>query len=199
MATRDKQRDTLQIIFSFFLGIMVVAFVGVGVNTFYPSPDGPDSELQKLYSEREQIDQSRGKTGELTPAEQAAYTKLSEQITAEEKVMQARRDVWARNTSIMLIAFATLIMGISLIRADQLRVISSGLLLGGLFAMVYGAGWSFAGSDSKARFAVVTVALVVTLALGYAKFVRSHEAAEEEEAAEQPIVPPPPASPPAAT
>ena len=197
MATRDKQRDTLQIIFSFFLGIMVVAFIGVGVNTFYPSPDR--SELEALYQEREQIDQSRGKTGELTPAEQAAYTKLSEEITAEEERMQEFQDVWARNTSIILIAFATLIMGISLSRADQLRVISSGLLLGGLFAMVYGAGWSFAGSDSKARFAVVTVALVVTIALGYAKFVRAHEAAEEEEAAEQAAAPTPPTPPPAAT
>ena len=34
----DRQHAALQTIFSFFLGLMVVAFIGVGVNTFYPSP-----------------------------------------------------------------------------------------------------------------------------------------------------------------
>jgi hypothetical protein len=193
MATRDKQRDTLQIIFSFFLGLMVVAFIGVGVNTFYPSPDQrPGSALQKLYDERNSLDMARGKTGALSPAEERQYKELSDKITVLEKKLQKERDIWARNTSIVLITFATLIMGISLIRAEQLRVISSGLLLGGLFAMVYGAGWSFAGGDSKARFVVVTVALVVTLVLGYLKFVRAHEAEDEEPAAALPPTEPPP-------
>ena len=34
----DRQHYALQTIFSFFLGLMVLAFVGVGVNTFYPQP-----------------------------------------------------------------------------------------------------------------------------------------------------------------
>ena len=34
----DRQHSALQTIFSFFLGLMVLAFVGVGANTFYPSP-----------------------------------------------------------------------------------------------------------------------------------------------------------------
>lgn len=196
MATRDKQRDTLQIIFSFFLGLMVVAFIGVGVNTFYPSPDQrPDSKLQKLYDERNVLDNARGKTGTLSPTDEKLYKELSDKITAEEKNMQKVRDVWARNTSIVLILFATLVMGVSLIRAEQLRVISSGLLLGGLFTMIYGTGMSFAGSDSKARFFVVTVALVVTLALGYIKFVRGHEDAEEDAAAQTPPAPPTPPMP----
>ena len=29
----------LQIVFSFFLGLVVTAFIGIGVNTFYPEPD----------------------------------------------------------------------------------------------------------------------------------------------------------------
>ncbi len=29
----------LQVIFSFFLGLVVTAFIGIGVNTFYPEPD----------------------------------------------------------------------------------------------------------------------------------------------------------------
>lgn len=35
----------LQVIFSFFLGLAVTAFIGIGVNTFYPEPAyTPDSE-----------------------------------------------------------------------------------------------------------------------------------------------------------
>ncbi|MEN0072152.1 MAG: hypothetical protein AAGC63_14325 [Propionicimonas sp.] len=33
-----KGTGALQIIFAFFLGLVVVAFVGIGVNTFYPEP-----------------------------------------------------------------------------------------------------------------------------------------------------------------
>jgi len=34
-----KGTGALQIIFAFFLGLVVVAFVGIGVNTFYPEPE----------------------------------------------------------------------------------------------------------------------------------------------------------------
>ena len=34
-----KANAGLQIIFAFFLGLVVVAFVGIGVNTFYPQPE----------------------------------------------------------------------------------------------------------------------------------------------------------------
>ncbi len=40
MATVDRQHDALQTIFSFFLGLMVVAFIGIGLITFYPAPNG---------------------------------------------------------------------------------------------------------------------------------------------------------------
>jgi uncharacterized membrane protein len=74
-------------------------------------------------------------------------------------------------------------MGISLIRSEQLRVISNGLLLGGLFTMVYGVGWIIASGESIARFGVIVFALAVTLGLGYLKFVRGREAAATAAAA----------------
>ena len=43
-----RTNTALQIIFAFFLGLVVVAFVGIGVNTFYPEPayvDGRPDEL----------------------------------------------------------------------------------------------------------------------------------------------------------
>jgi hypothetical protein len=63
-------------------------------------------------------------------------------------------------------------MAVSLVRADQLPVISNGLLLGGLFTMLYGVGRTVVSDTSITRFLVMTAALVITLGLGYVRFVR---------------------------
>lgn len=174
MAAPDKQRTALQIIFSFFLGLMVTAFIGVGVYTFYPPPEVEYADqLQTLYRQQEDI-QSFKDTTKLDAADKAELKSIQAKIRVVEDKQQAAREVWGRNTSIILIAFATLVMSISLIRADQLRVISSGLLLGGLFTMLYGVGWIIATGTSQARFWVMTLALVITLGLGYLRFVREH-------------------------
>lgn len=174
--TRERQNYALQTIFSFFLGLMVLAFIGIGVNTFYESPS------QKYSQEMESLSRKQGELmqkvpGQMTPAQQAEYDAVQKQMDDLQKKQQAEQDVWARNTSIVLILFATLVMGVSLVRSEQLRVISNGLLLGGLLTMVYGAGWAIFAGQSIARFGVVVFALAVTLGLGYLKFVRQREAA----------------------
>lgn len=179
MATnpRDKQQYALQTIFSFFLGLMVLAFIGIGVNTFYPEPEWqPNTEQEQLYRERDRIYQAAG-SKELTEADQKRVDDLDKEIAELDKETQDTREGWARTTSIVLILFATAVMGVSLVRSEQLRVISNGLLLGGLFTMVYGVGWIIASGESISRFVVIVFALAVTVALGYLKFVRGREAA----------------------
>lgn len=177
MAATDRQRNALQTIFSFFLGLMVTAFIGVGVYTFYPPPEERfQEELQTLYRQQEDIQGFKDQT-QLTAAERTKLRAIQDQIREIEDKQTASREVWGRNTSIVLIAFATIVMSVSLVRADQLRVISNGLLLGGLFTMLYGTGWVIATGTSQARFWVMTVALLITLGLGYLKFVRTKEAA----------------------
>jgi hypothetical protein len=175
---KERSNNALQIIFSFFLGLMVVAFVGVGVYTFYPPPEERYSEqLQELYRQQEDIQRFKADT-QLTPAERTKLQAIQKQIREAEDLQQASREVWGRNTSIILITFATIIMSISLIQAERLKVISNGLLLGGVFTMLYGTGWIIATGTSQARFWVMSVALLITLGLGYLKFVRSREVAE---------------------
>jgi len=169
--SQPRTNAGLQIIFSIFLGIMVMAFIGVGVYTFYPTPDPVgQEELQELYRQQEDIQRFKDPTA-LTDAERDRLAAVQADIRKVEDRLEAQREVWGRNTSIILIAFATLTMAISLIRADQLPVISNGLLLGGVFTMIYGVGWIVATGTSYARFVVMTVALVITLALGYVRFV----------------------------
>ncbi len=97
---------------------------------------------------------------------------IQDEINKIQDQMRTSMEVWGRNTSIILITFATLVMAISLIRSEELPVISNGLLLGGVFTMIYGVGWIIATGTSIARFIVMTVALAITLALGYVRFVR---------------------------
>ena len=174
---RDRQNYALQTIFSFFLGLMVLAFIVVGVITFYPSPNQDrDSKIEQLNREQQAIYSANdGKT--LSAEDQAQVDDIQKQIDAISLANQAEYELWARNVSIVLIVFATLVMGISLIRSEQLRVISNGLLLGGLFTMVAGVVWVLTSGESMARFVVILFAFAVTLGLGYLKFVRQREEA----------------------
>jgi hypothetical protein len=169
MATSD--RSGLHTIFSFFLGLMVTAFVGVGVYTFYPPDKTVDRQREQLNRQEQAIRNSKA-ANDLTPADREQIQKLTDRRNQLADTSQEGLERWGRSTSIILIAFATLVMAVSLIRADQLPVISNGLLLGGLFSMIYGVGWIIATDTSVTRFAVMTVALVITLGLGYVRFVR---------------------------
>jgi len=166
----------LQTIFSFFLGLMVTAFVGIGVYTFHPPAKEPQRQMQEL-SRREQAIRNSKPANDLTAEDRAQIQELTDQRNQIADASQAGFEAWARSTSIILIAFATLVMAVSLIRADQLPVISNGLLLGGVFTMVYGVGWIVAAGSSVTRFVVMTVAFLITLALGYVRFVRRRRAA----------------------
>lgn len=169
-----KHADALQLIFSLFLGLLLVVFIGVGVWTFYPQPSSLDSpeqqELQELYQEQERLYGKGGAAPE--PVDDAEIQRIQTRINELNEIEQERQSEWARNNSIILLAFATLLMAISLFLPESMKVFSNGILLGGLFTVVYGTGWSFAGGDSRARFFVVAVALVLSLAIGYLRFIR---------------------------
>lgn len=124
-----KGNGALQVMFAFFLGLVVVGFVGIGVNTFYPEPSNLDYDA-KQYGQ------------------------------------------WRLVTGIILLVLATLILVISLTLPAVQVVISNGLLLGGVFTMIYAVGMTVSADQSIWRFVVVAVALIVTIAIGYAKFVR---------------------------
>ncbi|HEY5540673.1 MAG TPA: hypothetical protein VIL41_04375 [Coriobacteriia bacterium] len=181
MATTDRQHYALQTIFSFFLGLMVLAFIGVGVNTFYQSPSAQHEKEQLAISRQIDAINAANQNKSLDATAQAQIKKLQDQQNALQDKINAEMKDWARTTSIILVLFATLVMGVSLVRSEQLRVLSNGLLLGGLFTMLYGTGWVIFSGNSTARFVVIAFALLVAMGLGYAKFVRGR--------AEKPPVP----------
>lgn len=161
----NKQKGALQVIFTFFLGLLMTVFIGVGLNTFYPQPPQQE-QLQRLYRQQSEIGEPKA------AGPNAEQEKLQKRINDLQDESERAMKLWARNNSIILLVLATVVMAASLLLSERLQVISNGLLLGSLFTIVYGTGWSFAGGDSKVRFAVATVALALTLFVGWWKFVR---------------------------
>jgi hypothetical protein len=161
----------LRTIFAFFLGLMLTAFVGVGVYTFHPPPQRFDNEIRDLGRKEQALRDARA-PNELTSADRDSLQAIERRRNEAVDAAAAARIPWARTTSIILIVLATLAMAASLIGADRLHVISNGLLLGGVFLMLYGVGWIIATDTSVARFVVITIALAITLGLAYARFVR---------------------------
>jgi lipopolysaccharide export LptBFGC system permease protein LptF len=159
---------------------MVTAFIGVGVYTFYPpGADQAVDEIRELRRDQDDIRDSRSNDA-LAQEDRDHLSELEDEIRAHQDVQREHHSSWAGVTSIILIVLATLVMGISLFRADQLPVISNGLLLGGVFTMLYGTGWVIASGDSRMRFWVMTLALVITLVLGWVRFVRERGVRESE-------------------
>jgi len=124
-----KTNNALQVIFAFFLGLVVVAFVGIGVNTFYPEPTYVDGDSGQYVG-------------------------------------------WRLTTGVILLVCATVILAISLFLPELQAVLSNGILLGGVFTMIYAVGVTVSSNASIVRFIVVAIALAVTIAIGYLKFVR---------------------------
>lgn len=161
----------LRVIFSFFLALMLTAFVGVGVYTFHPPPEEFNTQIRDL-NRREQAIRNTRPPNELTSVDRNQIQEINRQRNELRDAEAEARKPWGRSTSVILIVFATLAMGVSLVRADQLPVISNGLLLGGVFTMLYGVGWILATDTSITRFLVMSGALVITLGFGYVRFVR---------------------------
>jgi hypothetical protein len=130
MPQRNLSQTVLQIVFSFFLGLVVVAFVGIALNTFYPEP-APGFE----------------------PNNSAAW------------------DTWRLVTGTWLLICATAVMVASmLIPTERIPVITNGILLGGLFTMIYAVSMSLSATNGWPRLAVVAGALLVTVGVAYWKF-----------------------------
>lgn len=167
-----RQGTALQTIFGIFLGLMVTAFIGVGAYTFYPSPQEQHQRRRVELERQEQAIRNAKAPEDLTPADRTNLQAIQTERNREQDASQLAFKAWGRTTSIVLVVFATLTMAVSLVRADRLPVISNGLLMGGVFTMLYGVGWIIVTDASTTRFVVMSVALVITLALGYLRFVR---------------------------
>jgi hypothetical protein len=148
-----------------FIGLLTVAFVGVGIQAFYPEPRMP---VEVMYA-----------NGSLTP-----------ELQAVAREYQDRMALYNRNVAVISAAAAIGIMIFSLTAVRAISLFSDGLLLGGLLTFAYSVMRGFGAEDNVVRFIIVSIGFAAALALGYFRFVRPSTLptplAESEEAEPRP-------------
>jgi hypothetical protein len=149
------ENKVLKIIFTLFIGVMVALFVGFGIEAFYPSPVYPDIMWQENMTEKQ------------TAAIQAAEEAYQEAVRVHNQIV-----------SIVVTAAAVIIMFLSMFLEKRNRTLTNGLLLGGLFSLVYGSTVGFSAGSAMVTFITVGVGLAAVIVVGVRRFSPSREARE---------------------
>ena len=149
--------SVLKIVYTFFVGVMLALFIGLGIDAVYSQPEYPDSSIYYGSSEP-------------TVAEQQA-------MQDEQDAYQGSIETYNRTVSIIATAFAVAMLVLSLALEKKNKVLTNGVMLGGLFTLIYGVGRGFTSGDSKTTFITVAAGLVVVLFLGYRRFAHRGHAA----------------------
>lgn len=157
----------LEIIYTLFLALLIALFFGLGVSAFYPAPKSPEYPVALS-----------------APLKEQQVTQTQEQVDAQVKFDQQQKDytksfaTYNRNVSVITLGLAVVALVVSLAFLNNIYVISNGILLGGVFTLVYSIIRGFMTDDTRYRFVIVTVGLLITLVLGYIKFIKPSKAEE---------------------
>jgi hypothetical protein len=155
----------LRAIYVVFLALLIALFYGLGIAAFYEAPKMP--VYPKVLETTAAV-----KAGETeTPAVKQAridYEKANNDY-------QKNTELYQRNVSIIALVLAVATLVVSLVFAHRFLLISDGLLLGGGFTLVYSIGSGMAAGDAKYRFIIASIGLLITVVVGYLKFIKPKE------------------------
>ena len=149
--------EQIKLLYTLFLGLLLATAIGVGIAAFYAAPSPPRPP--------EFIDSQEGK---IEPDEARRHE-------VEFKRYEAQSETYNRNVSIIAVAFAVVLLAISMAGLKNVPIIANGLMLGGVFTLIYGIARSFGSGEQKFMFVIVLVGIVATLALGYARLIKPAE------------------------
>lgn len=153
---------TLKLLYTILIGIFMAVFVGVGIAAFYPALKYPETPTSMKYGYTEP--QKDGVVSEEAKADMEKYDK-------EQKDFQIKSQTYNRNVSILALVFSIIIVVASLTFFKKILLIADGLLLGGVLTLLYSVIRGFGTDDNMFRFIVVSVGLIISLFLGYVKFI----------------------------
>jgi len=160
----------IKLIYTIFLALLIALFVGLGIDTFYPSPESPEYPARL---ETPKLDcQNCAETAE-DKAAREEFNRAQEQYQEDSKV-------YNRNVSIIALAAAIIILIFSLTLLAKIKMIADGILLGGVFTTAYGIIRGLMSDSSRFRFFIVAIGLLIAFVLGYIKFIRPKETPEKD-------------------
>lgn len=155
----------IKYLYTFFLAVILVTFVGVGIAAFYKGPKAPEYPIETqpiIYTDK-------------PTSESAEMAESRIKYEKESRNFQKENESYSKNVSIISLVAALIIMAISIVFVQKILYLSDGLLLGGVFTLVYSVIRGFNAGDEMFRFIVVSVGLAVSVYLGYWKFVRQSD------------------------
>jgi hypothetical protein len=159
---KKENNTTLKLLYTILIGIFMAVFVGVGIAAFYPSLKYPEAPISMKYGFSEP--EKDGKVLEENKVEMEKYEK-------QQKDYQIKSQIYNRNVSIIALVFSIIIVVASLTFFKKILLIADGLLLGGVLTLLYSVIRGFGSDDNIFRFLVVSVGLIISLFLGYVKFI----------------------------
>lgn len=152
--------NTIKVIYSIFIGVLFATFIGVGIQAFYPEPKYPEYPVELQYQ------------GAKVPTESDNAMEKQKEYDKQIKDFQNVQNVYSRNVSIIALVSAIIALVISLTFMKSIMLIADGLMVGGLLTLIYSIIRGFSTQDNMFRFIVVTAGFIVSLVVGYIKFIR---------------------------
>lgn len=156
----------IKFFYTIFLALLIALFVGLGISAFYPGPKEPQ------YPAELSVDKPGCEESQELKNTRIEFERANRDFSENFKS-------YSRNVSIISISAAILILIASLTLLSRIKMMADGILLGGVFTTIYSIIRGVLSEDTKFRFLIVTVGLIIALILGYIKFIKTKEEAEE--------------------
>jgi len=157
----------IKFVYTIFLALLVALFVGLGISAYYPGPKEPQSPVE-LEAEKPGCEET------------AELKKMREEYNLSQRDFTEKFKSYSRNVSIISITAAIVILIASLTLLSKIKMIADGILLGGVFTTIYSIIRGLMSEDTKFRFLIVTIGLLIALVLGYIKFIKPREDLEKK-------------------
>jgi hypothetical protein len=167
--TKNSVTTSLEVIYTLFISILIVLFFSLGIAAFYTEPQYPEypERMMTIYND------AQGK--ELTDVEKQEISTLQKELDEKSEEYENQISVYNRNVSIITLALAVFALAISLLFLENIKILSNGLMLGGVFTLIYSMIRGFMVDNIKITFAIVSVGLAVSIFLGYIKFIKQRK------------------------
>jgi hypothetical protein len=157
----EDNNKVLKVIYTLFLGLIIAVFVGIGINTLYDAPRMPnypdiDYSQQVDFSEEDQKQQ----------------LELQDTYAKEFRAYDEEVKFYSRNVSIIALALSVILIVLSTIYEKKLTILADGMMLGGLFTLLYSIIRSVMYGNDNYMFIAVSTGMLAVVYLGYKRFAR---------------------------
>jgi hypothetical protein len=171
-----------KVLYAIFLGFLVCMFVVWAMAAWFPTPDWSDEypdirrEVSRPAPPSEQELELLGEEDQEIRIQEyvTEWTEYREWVDVHEELdreFEIKMDNQGRVVGIISLIIAVVLTTSALLYSGKLRIIAEGFLLGGIFILIYSIGWCAARAPNIAVIAAA-IGIVVTVVLGYIKYVR---------------------------